>query len=188
MPTGAGRSYPIHLPSNTSLQGARWFPRGDHILLTLQGAERLSCYMQDLKEGVPAGPPRQITNLNATCGVSSPDGHYLVRAPDEEVLKIYNLTDGTSRLLAGAAPGEKALSFSQDGKSIYVVSFEDSFVRAKLSRIDVSTGQRQSYGEITLSDLAGVPRIDTIFITPDGQQIAYAYHRVLNDLFVADVQ
>lgn len=72
VPTGAGQSYSLQFPSGAS---AKWFPDGNHITLTLNTEQGSACYVQDLREGSPSGPPRPIANLNMRCAAVSSMGN-----------------------------------------------------------------------------------------------------------------
>ena len=116
----------------------------------------------------------------------SPDGEYVAAKPKDGGIRLYRMRDGRSAALAVVASEEKALSFSADGKSLYVAMVQESPARARVFRIDIATGRRESRAEIAPADPSGVPEIDNIFITPDGEKLAFGFHRVLNDLFVAE--
>lgn len=188
IPTAAGQSYPISLPAGTSLQFARWFPDGKRVAMTLATEKETGCYVLDLENGIPVRVPRRAGNLSVPCLVVSPDGEHFAWQAEGEAVRLYRLSDGTSVPLSGAAPGEKAIAFSGDGKFLYAASFHDTPVKATVFRIEIGTGRREPRAEIIPADLSGVPKIDNIFTTRDGRQLAYSFHRVLNELFVAEAR
>jgi DNA-binding beta-propeller fold protein YncE len=120
------------------------------------------------------------------CFAVSPDGQHVAAMSDGAPPVIVRIADGETMALSGAGPGERPLSFSADGKSLYVARYQESPARATMFRIESATGRRQFRADIVPADPAGVARIDYIFITPDGQRFAYSFHRLLNDLFVAE--
>jgi len=184
--TAAGPSYTLQLPRDASFHSAKWFPDGNHIALTLETEQGIGCYVQDLNDGRPIGAAYQIANLNMPCKAVSPDGQYVIAQRGAEPLQIYRIDDGKIVPFSGAASGELAISFSADGKFIYVAEVHQSPARATVFRIEIRTGRKQLRAQIAPADPSGVPTIDNIFITPDGQQLTYSFHRLLNQLFVAE--
>jgi hypothetical protein len=57
---------------------------------------------------------------------------------------------------------------------------------AEVDRIDLESGKRQLWKELTAGDRAGYSPRAEIQITPDGKYYAYSYRRVLHDLFLVD--
>lgn len=59
-------------------------------------------------------------------------------------------------------------------------------VPAILSRLDVATGQRTPWRELSPPDAVGVRAVGDITGTPDGKAYAYSYYRRLSELFVVE--
>ncbi len=57
---------------------------------------------------------------------------------------------------------------------------------AKISRLDLATGEKQSWREIMPSDSAGITDIGPILITPDSKSYVYEYGRTLSDLYLVE--
>jgi hypothetical protein len=57
--------------------------------------------------------------------------------------------------------------------------------RCRLLRVDLATGTRSLFKEITLSDPSGARWISPVIVAPDGSWYAYGYWRVLSTLFAA---
>ena len=55
---------------------------------------------------------------------------------------------------------------------------------ARIVRVDVETGRRETWKEIAPADRTGLDRIDTIRMTPDARAYAYGYTRILGSLQV----
>ena len=56
--------------------------------------------------------------------------------------------------------------------------------RHEIYRVEVATGRRILWKELTPGDAAGVSGIQDIVVTPDGQSYFYGYHQVLCELFL----
>jgi hypothetical protein len=52
--------------------------------------------------------------------------------------------------------------------------------------VELLTGARQLWKELTVADPAGVTRISRILLTPDGRSYVYQYFRSLDVLYLAD--
>jgi len=55
-----------------------------------------------------------------------------------------------------------------------------------VTRVDVATGRREPWKQITPADPAGVVRIPSLQFSADGKSYAYSLGRQLSDLFVVD--
>ena len=55
---------------------------------------------------------------------------------------------------------------------------------ARVWRVELATGRRELFREISPADRAGVFSIERIFLTPDGRGIAYCYRHNLSDLYL----
>jgi hypothetical protein len=57
---------------------------------------------------------------------------------------------------------------------------------AKIERLDPATGRAEPWREILPSDATGVVRVSSVLVAPDGTFYAYAYSRVLSNLFLVE--
>ena len=103
--------------------------------------------------------------------------------PDGTV-SILSLESGQSRPIPGLAAGELPVQWSEDGRSLFVVPAAG--LPAKIFRLDLVTGERSLWKEITPSDPAGVFGIDPIRLTRDGKSYVYSYRRLLTDLYLVE--
>ena len=56
----------------------------------------------------------------------------------------------------------------------------------ELVAVDIETGVRRFWKELTPPDPAGVLAISPILITPDGKSYVYSYRRQLDDLYLVE--
>jgi DNA-binding beta-propeller fold protein YncE len=80
--------------------------------------------------------------------------------------------------------GEQPVQWSADGKSVYV--YRPGDLPAKISRLDLATGQRVMWKDLVPADPAGVSQIGPIVLTPTGNAYVYGYHRTLSDLYLVE--
>ncbi len=57
---------------------------------------------------------------------------------------------------------------------------------ARVYRLNLASGHKELWKEITLSDPAGIYAIDSILLTPDGKACVYTYQRTLSDLYLVE--
>jgi Tol biopolymer transport system component len=181
LPTGAGESREIPLQGLQAYYA--WDLSADDSTLFVLGNEPghgNRIYVVDVRGD---GTPRPITP-EGTIGpmAVSPDGSAVVAATSDQELMIFRTDGSQTQPLRGGIPGERALSWSEDGASIYV--YGHGRVAVDIHKIDVATGQRSLHHTIRPADPAGVMDIQPVKMTPDGKHYAYGYRRYLSDLFI----
>jgi len=56
----------------------------------------------------------------------------------------------------------------------------------KAYRLELTTGKRELWKELTPPDPAGISSLSPPSIASDGKTYAYSYNRILSDLFLAE--
>ena len=71
-----------------------------------------------------------------------------------------------------------------DGRYVYVREIDaESF---RIARLDLRTGRREPWKELTPADPAGVHNLWRVLLTSDGRHYAYSYQRDLSDLYLVE--
>jgi eukaryotic-like serine/threonine-protein kinase len=183
LPTGAGQ--PRKLPSGgLTYQTAAFFPDGRRVLSVGSEPSRgTRLWVQD----VDGSKPKPITPEGVTFTSTkpiSPDGKTIAAlGPDRRVM-LYPSEPGEPRPVSGLQNGEVPIRWTADGRAIWV--FRTNEVPAKIYRLDVTTGERSLWKELTPPDPAGVLLIGPILMTPDGKSYVYSYRRTLDELFLVE--
>ncbi|MGH9507676.1 MAG: hypothetical protein ACRD13_12195, partial [Terriglobales bacterium] len=195
LPTGAGSAVPLRgFPAGVSFDGAAWLPNGKALLViaSAAGGAGFRIYRQNLRDDLPAGPPRVISGPVLPV---LPQLHPPV-SPDSQTVLARNARDSKWYLYptAGGAPrplsiqlkaGEIPIRWSAHGRRLFVTSGMKFPVTAYA--ISAATGQRSKLFTIAPQDLAGM--MPEFFagpvITPDGKYYAYSLARYLSALFEA---
>jgi Tol biopolymer transport system component len=163
-------------------RAAEWFPDGRRVLIVASEAGRLPrLWVQD----IAGGKPRAVTPEGATGKdtVISPDGRYVVAFPSGAMRALQYPVDGGEPLpIPGLEDNEYPIQWTDDG-TLYV---RKGGVPAKISRIDVATGRREAWKEISPADTAGVWAIISIMMTRDGQTLVYGFSRSLSELYLVE--
>jgi tRNA A-37 threonylcarbamoyl transferase component Bud32/dipeptidyl aminopeptidase/acylaminoacyl peptidase len=182
LPTKAGESRPL---TNDPLNHvwARWFPDGKRVLYSAnEPGHGIKLYVQALEGGSPQ--PITQEGVNATAFCLSPDGQQVATIGPDRKGYVYAVTGGPPRPIAGMEQGEEPISWSNDGRSLYV--YQPGDLPAKVYELDVNTGQRKLWKQLMPADPAGVERIGPIRMTTDAKTYVYGYHRTLADLYLAE--
>ena len=94
------------------------------------------------------------------------------------------LDGGDVRLVPGIDANERPAQWTPDGRQLYVYRLGE--IPARVFKVDVVTGARELWREITPPDSAGVAGIESFRITPDGSAYAYGYTQLLSELYLAE--
>jgi hypothetical protein len=82
--------------------------------------------------------------------------------------------------------GDEPIAYTTDNHSFFV---RNGDLAADVYRVDFRTGTRQFVGQLQPSDTAGMERLSTVLMTPDGKYYVYGAVRALNNLFpVSDLK
>jgi serine/threonine protein kinase/Tol biopolymer transport system component len=180
--TGAGE--PKALTNDNVNRGfAHWFPDGKRILFSGNEPEKgVRLYIYELA----SGKSQAITpeGVNGTRFVISPDSQWVAGIGPDQKGYLYSVTGGEPRVISGLNPGEQPITFSSDGRSLYI--YQPGELPARVDRLDLQTGQRVRWKELMPSDPAGVENIGPILLTPDAKNCVYGYHRMLADLYLVE--
>jgi len=180
--TGAGEAKDL-TKDNINHSWAHWFPDGKRVLFSgNEPGKGVKLYVRDL----PSGKIQAITpeGVNGTAFVISPDSQWVAGIGPDQKGYLYPVADGEPRLIPGLNPGEQPITFSADGRSLYI--YQPGELPARVDRLDLQTGQRTLWKQLMPSDPAGVETIGPILITPDARTCVFGYHRMLADLYLVE--
>ena len=100
-------------------------------------------------------------------------------------LRLYPLGGGEAAAVRGAAEADVPVRFSPDGRSLYVFSRDES-PKASIFRVDLSSGNREPWKDLSPPDAVGIHGISRVFLSADGQSYVYTYVRLLDELYLVD--
>jgi Tol biopolymer transport system component len=182
LPCGAGS--PRTIPTDgLEIQHAVWFPDGESICAVGQeadGSPRL--YRVDLVTGkhVPLSPDA-ISSVDI---LISPDGLTVAAVGPDRKFRLYPIDGGAPRPIAGIQPNERLVRWSADGSALF--AFGRGELPGKLVRVDLATGERKLWKELSPSDPTGVEGLTSVRMSHDEDAFAYCYAQRLNDLYVVE--
>jgi DNA-binding winged helix-turn-helix (wHTH) protein len=174
LPTGAGAAK--RLPRGDVQQywhGAHWLPDGKQIVFpATQPGHAIRCFVQS----IDAGAPRPVTPDGVSSCEPSPDGKSIAGAG-----AIYPLDGGSPHAIPGLLPGE-VIEWTADPRYIYAYQVKQAPVM--VYRVNVLTGQREPFREVSPNDMTGLGPISHILFSADGRSYVYGYARFLSELYL----
>ncbi len=181
MPTGAGATITLPRGPIDSYVYSNWTHDGRRVVFTgTESGQGLRGYVQD----VTGGPPRAFAqDLVPELSLPvSPDDRWVARHTAGGGIRLFGVDGKETRDVAGGAPGEGIVQFTADGKSLFVTNHFAS--HARIFKLEIATGKRELWKDLTPADPAGVVLIQSIRITPDERAYIYGCFRVLSNLYV----
>jgi len=180
VPTGAGQSRRIPL-KDLSVSKARFLPDGKRIVVqAIETGQRARVYLFDLDSGAY----RAITPQGVWNWALSPDGSTVAARGPEPVTSLYPVEGGEARLVPGESSGESLVNWIESGLLAMRPNDPASPV-GTVYRIDPDSGERGVFSSIQPQDGAGLMSMSDYHVTPDGTTQAYAWHRALSNLYLA---
>ena len=183
VPTGPGEARTVPLPMEG---GQAWFVPGGRLLVSgvLPGGQT-KLFTVDLggkgyRSVAPDGWDTFIGEMPL-----SPDGKWVAAQAGEQGrvdLRLFPIDGGAPKAVPGFEPDDVTARWADDGRSLFV--FKRDQLPARVVRLDVETGERKPWLELMPADTAGVSRIATLVLTPDGKSYAYNVRRDLSDLYL----
>jgi serine/threonine protein kinase/Tol biopolymer transport system component len=179
LPTGVGEPRQLTDDKSDHLDVA-WLPDSKSIIFAAaEPGHARRMYLLDIQ----GGTPRPLTPEGTAGALVAPDGrHILVRESKTDQLWLYPTAAGEPQKLAfSLSPEEFMIAYAPDGKAVLVGA---RGVPLKIVRIDLATGHRDPWKEISPADPAGVQSIVNVTLSRDGKSYAYSTLRLLSDLYV----
>jgi dipeptidyl aminopeptidase/acylaminoacyl peptidase len=182
LPTGAGQAKDL-TNDNINHNWAHWFADGKRILFSGNEAEKgEKLYVVELA----TGKTRAITpeGVNGNSFSISPNSQWVAAIGPDQRDYLYPVESGEPRLIPGANQGEQPITWSSDGRFLYV--YQPGELPAHVYRVDIQSGQRTLWKDLMPTDPAGVENIGPILLTPDAKTCVFGYHRNLADLYLVE--
>ena len=189
VPTGAGEKRELRHSLASRVRAAAWFPDGKRIAVVSGDGGQHPCQLL-LWDAEMSAPPRVLaTDVRSDRPVVSPDGRTVV-ASVPGIGPVAHLVDGSPTApVRGGAPQDEPIGFTSDGRWLFVrrtPTWHPNTARVWIDRIELATGRRLPWKELTPADPAGASRIGPVLVTPDGRSYAYLVVSSLRQLFLAE--
>ena len=181
LPIGAGTAKEVEKGNIQQYwHGADWMPDGQQVIFSANlPGHAVQCFTQN----VDGGKPHPVTPEGvAACQVSA-DGKLIAGYGVGGGGWLYPLDGGQPRPIPGLLPGE-LFEWTSDPRALYVYQRKELPVR--VYRLNILTGRRQLFREITPPDVAGLSDISHLHFSSDGRAYVYSYTRLLSELYLVN--
>lgn len=182
LPTGPGEVRVLRDEGITTYESAGWFPDGESIFFT---AVQPDGQRRSFRRPLSGAPPQPITPTGVTVFRQSlsPAGRTVV-APCGERFCLYPVDGGEPAPIPGLDPGQFPLAWGDSERSLLLTDMGQG--SGRVYHLDVVTGRKQLWRDLSPADRAGIRGISALYVTPDGRALAYSSLRCLSDLYVVD--
>src|SRR5256886_1424723 len=141
--TGAGEPKDL-TKDNINHSWAHWFPDGKRILFAAdEPGKGVRFYVYDIASGKSQVISQE--GVNGTAFALSPDSQQIAAIGPDQKGYLYPVSGGEPHLLSGLNQGEQPITWSSDGRSLYI--YQPGELPARVYRLDVKTGQRTLWKE-----------------------------------------
>ncbi|MBK9065212.1 MAG: protein kinase [Acidobacteria bacterium] len=184
LPTGAGDPRPFPKDQIEHANGffGAFLPDGKQIVFNgNEPGRRPRVFVQDLA----GGTAKPVTVEGVEGVLLSRDGRTLVTHAPDGSFALTGLEGGASRPIPGVKTGDVPLRLTADGRHIFLRDESKDFP-ARVFRLDLATGRRETWKELTPGDPAGITLLQPATLSDDGKTILFIYSRVLSDLYLAE--
>ena len=183
LPVNAGAPIPIDAgslqPVERNFPSVTWLPDSERILISGRAPGRPA---RTFVRSIGGGELQPITPEGLWGSILSPDGALLLVYDSPSNAFVFPISGGTPKPLPFLTSGHKALTFSADGRAIFVTKLRER--PPTVWRIDLATGHQERWREIPLGDPTVTVWPASIQITPDGKSIAYSFRTNLSELYL----
>jgi hypothetical protein len=181
LPVGAGE--PRTIPTgDLEVYQAGWFPDGSICCLGREPGHGPRLFRVNAATG--KREPFSEEGLSYFEQLVSPDGRLVVANGNDQKAWIFPVDGGAPSPVKGARDFERTIAWSEDGSGIFV--FSRGELPGKMWRIDLATGERKLWREISPPDRTGVEGVASIRMTADASTFAYSYYQRLSALYVVE--
>ena len=175
---GAPKTVPV---SGLEVARARWLHDGTRVLLLARRSEHKSLGLYLTR--VEGGAPSLISKAPLKFGrfELSPDDRLVAVGDVDDTLTLYPLDGGSPVPLPGVGKGAEPITWAAGGQ-LWIRRPETGV--ARIVRYDVRSGQALEERVVSPADVAGVSGIDSVYLTPDGRDMALGYYKYLGSLYL----
>jgi Tol biopolymer transport system component len=183
LPTGAGESKKIRIPDFTFVNAAAaWFADNKKIIIGgYKSKQRTRWWIYDISS-------QKLTPLTPEGGfgakplIANDQMSVLTRSVDGS-FSFYSLNGEALQKVPALENIDVPLEWTADGRGVFIARTQQ--IPVEIWRVELDSGKRTLFKEITPPDPSGIAGGLNVVITPDGKSYAYTYRRVLSDLYLA---
>ena len=184
-PTGAGEEKELVIPRLVGNSGivVGWLAGEQNYLVmgALPGTSGWQFFAWNAARGeLRPASPQHMTDMFP---LVSPDGRQFLSQGPDHAWYVYSIDSGGPRPVSLTAH-DIPVNWRADNHSLYIRTHADTNKTARVSILDLNTGQRTPWKEI--HPARPVDDINNLEITPDGRAYAYNFVQTMSDLYQAE--
>jgi Tol biopolymer transport system component len=182
LPTDVGEPR-IVATGSLSCQGGKWMPDGRQLLLLAsENGGPLQLHKLDLESGrsVRVGPEEPVGHDFEI----SPNGKFVAARTATKPMMLYPIDGGEPIAIGGLRPDDLIQPWKLENEAILVLRASE--FPARVDRLELATGARTLYREMSPPDAAGVWSMNRFTFQPDGQTYGYTYQLQHDDLYLVE--
>lgn len=182
VPTGAGVARPLAMGDlEPILSEGAWVPASDPgspegiIIYARRNQEAVRLYYVPLDGSAPRAVTPADLPLASQFPTVSGDGRNVAVVTAEGVPVEFGMDGSGPRVLSGTRPGDLPLRYHRDGIHLFVQA--SGAIPLQLYRVNLQTGERTLWRELSPGDPAGVVSVDRVQMSDDGLVQVYSHRR-----------
>ena len=181
LPVGAGAVRSI-TAKNFEYKAARWTSDGRRLFIKgNQIGERLRYWIQDLS----GGSPQPVVSDGVGGVFVSVNGSDYLAQNNQHGQSLYPIDGGPARHVRGLTDADAVIGGSPTSDILYVAS-EPAKIPVHVIKLNLTTGLRQPFVELSPLDPRGIRGIFDIYIAADGEHYVFTQVRELSVLYLAE--
>jgi eukaryotic-like serine/threonine-protein kinase len=184
LPIGSGE--PRELPNGTiNYENAWMLPDGKRVVfIGTEPGHGVRTYVQ----AIDGSGLQAITPEGTWAQAVSPDGSLVATFSNAGTIsRFYPTAGGEPRPIPAIGVTESVRGWSADGRRIFVMSdYHLTPFPVKVFRIDLQTGQRETWREITPADTTGITGVRNLKVAADENSYAYTFTRAQSEMYVVE--
>ena len=182
LPTGPGEPRTFSAPGMTRIYTASFFRDGRRVALVgKRGEEASRVFVLDMQSGEirPISPELAPTFRMAI----SPDQRFVATADLDGTPVIFPVEGGAPDRMTELGPRFDVVGWLKDQT---LLAFERNTLPTRVVRFDPRTRGVTAVRTLAPADVAGVPRLTKVVVTPDGKTFAFHFRRRTDVLYLLD--
>lgn len=182
VPTGIGEPRTLGFEGIERIHWGIWHPDGRRLVLVANEPGRgARGYLVDLEDPKPV--PFTAEGALSWGMIVAPDGRSILAQTPDRTWKRFPLDGGDPEPVSALLPTERrVLNFSESGEDVY--TFVRNELLGRICRVNLATGAREVWRELSPSDPSGVLVQGAVAVTRDGSAHAYSYSLMLGQLLL----
>ena len=164
---------------------ASWFPDGERIaFIGLEDGREARFFELTIASGAvrPLTPEAEAAQYSAAMSPISQDGTRIAVRGAGGALNLYDVATGARLASHEVDPGDEVIRWISGDRTLLL--WRRGEIPLRPHRLDVATGRRELWKEISPPDPTGAAATRSLLVTPAAHAYAYSFSRLLSTLYL----